>query len=83
MTPPRRKPKTLRRWLLSAALLALAPKCAMCLLGYLGLGAVLGLGGNELCGAPSDPNRPWELLLLGVSALAATMLLLRRKRLEA
>ena len=32
-------------------LLAVTPKCALCLLAYAGLGATLGLGGPELCGA--------------------------------
>lgn len=40
------------RWLLSAAGLALAPKCLLCLAGYAGLGTALGLAGPELCGGP-------------------------------
>ena len=39
------------RWLLPAALLALAPKCLVCVLAYAGAGAALGLGGPEWCGA--------------------------------
>jgi hypothetical protein len=39
------------RPLASAALLTLAPKCAMCVLAYGGVGALLGLRGPEICGA--------------------------------
>lgn len=39
------------RWLIPVALLAVTPKCFLCVTAYLGLGAVLGLGGPEICGA--------------------------------
>jgi predicted Co/Zn/Cd cation transporter (cation efflux family) len=51
-----------RRWLISAAVLALTPKCVLCLAAYAGIGAALGLGGPELCGAPGVPAGPWPLL---------------------
>ncbi|HVU25913.1 MAG TPA: hypothetical protein VHE13_17410 [Opitutus sp.] len=51
------------RWLAPAALLALVPKCGLCLLAWLGLASALGLGGRELCGAPADPSHPWLMLL--------------------
>jgi len=35
-------------------MLVLAPKCSLCVLGYAGLGAALGLGGPEVCGAPAE-----------------------------
>jgi hypothetical protein len=38
------------RWFLPAALLALMPKCILCVLVYAGLGALLGFGGPEICG---------------------------------
>ena len=43
------------RWLSIAAIVALAPKCLLCLAAYAGVGAALGttLGGLEICGAPS------------------------------
>jgi hypothetical protein len=44
------------RGLAALALLAFAPKCIVCLAVYAGLGAVLGLGGPELCGSPADPS---------------------------
>ena len=65
------------RWLLPAALFALAPKCLLCVLAYAGLGAALGLGGREMCGAPADVPEVWMswLLLpgcvLGVTGLVA------------
>ncbi len=46
--------RRLRRWLVPAALLALVPKCVLCVLAYTGLGVALGLGGPELCGAPVE-----------------------------
>lgn len=41
------------RWLVPLALVALAPKCLVCLAAYAGIGAALGLSlaGPELCGA--------------------------------
>jgi len=40
------------RWLPVAAIVALAPKCLLCLAAYAGVGAALGttLGGLEICG---------------------------------
>jgi hypothetical protein len=65
MSPPRSK-SLLRaaRWILPAAALAFAPKCLLCVLAYAGLGAALGLGGREWCGAPAA----------GSSAVGATSL---------
>jgi len=40
------------RWLLPAALPA--PKCLLCAAAYAGLGAALGLGGREMCGASAN-----------------------------
>ncbi|HSI10236.1 MAG: hypothetical protein ACAH89_08780 [Rariglobus sp.] len=56
------------RWLWPAALLALAPKCVLCLLAYAGLGAAFGLGGPEICGAPAGFTTAWPTALawLGV-----------------
>jgi hypothetical protein len=56
------------RWFLPVALLALAPKCVLCVAAYVGLGAALGLGGPELCGATGSPV-PWasSLAWLGVA----------------
>jgi len=57
------------RWLLPATALALAPKCLLCVLAYAGLGAALGLGGPELCGAPAGSPASWapSLAWLGVT----------------
>jgi hypothetical protein len=59
------------RWLTPAAALALMPKCLLCLLAYAGLGAALGLGGPEICGAPSGSAGSWmsSLALPGVVLL--------------
>ncbi len=48
--------RRLARWVFPAALLALTPKCILCLLAYVGLGAVLGIRAPELCGATSGPR---------------------------
>ena len=61
------------RWLAPAALLALVPKCGLCLLAYVGLASALGLGGRELCGAPVGSSHAWlpfvavPFLLLGTA----------------
>ena len=51
------------------ALLALAPKCALCVLAYAGLGAALGLGPTELCGASTGSPGGWapSLALSGLA----------------
>jgi len=51
------------RWLWPAAMLALTPKCLLCVLAYAGLGAALGLGGPEICGAPAGSPGSWVSLL--------------------
>lgn len=47
------------RWLLPTALLAVTPKCLLCVAGYAGLGVALGLGGPEICGASADTPVAW------------------------
>lgn len=85
MSPPRAEfPPPSRvngavRWLLPAALLALVPKCVLCVLAYAGLGAALGFGGPEICGGPTATDSPdmwasslaWAGAALGVFALFA------------
>ena len=68
----RPKLKRLSRWLGPAAMLAVAPKCALCLLAYAGLGAALGLGGPELCGATESMH--WTPVLLGSLGAAGFLL---------
>jgi hypothetical protein len=46
-----------------AALLALAPKCALCVAAYVGLGAALRFGGPEICGASGAAAGHWLLWL--------------------
>jgi hypothetical protein len=57
------------RWLLPATLLALTPKCLLCVLAYAGLGAALGLGSPEICGASIESPASWasSLAWLGVA----------------
>jgi hypothetical protein len=74
----------LRRWLVPAALLTFTPKCALCVLGYVGLGTAIGLGGRELCGAPTEGPTPPGILLallaLCGAATSATLIAMRRRR---
>lgn len=69
-----------RGWLMPATLLALAPKCVLCLLAYTGLGLALGLGGPELCGVPAEPAGQWLLLLSVAGAFAIHRLISSAKR---
>lgn len=57
------------RWLLPVALLAITPKCVLCVLAYAGLGAALGLGGPEICGTSTGSVVSWTSALawLGVA----------------
>lgn len=75
--PPADSLRRPRVWLVSAALLALTPKCVLCVLAYAGLGAALGLGGPELCGATPSTAGHWFLLL---TATAATLVLAALRR---
>ncbi len=70
------KLERVRRWIGPAALLAVVPKCAFCVLAYSGLATALGLGGPELCGARSDASGNLAGWLIP-SALAASWVGLR------
>jgi len=70
------------RWLVPAAALALAPKCLLCVVAYLGLGTALGLGGPELCGVPASMISASRLAALAASVLVAAGLLAWRFRQE-
>jgi hypothetical protein len=50
-------------------LIALTPKCLLCVLGYAGLGATLGLAGPELCGATRDVDATPFLWLAALGAV--------------
>jgi hypothetical protein len=72
MRPPRAEfLRRARGWLVPAALLALAPKCVLCLLAYTGLAAALGLAGPELCGGAPGGTIPWAVVLPAAGALLA------------
>ena len=75
---PSRRSESCRRavrWLWSAALLALTPKCILCGLAYAGLGAALGLGGPEICGAAAGTPDTWTSALAWLSGAAALLAL--------
>jgi len=65
------------RWLWPAALLALTPKCLLCVLAYAGLGAALGAGGPEICGGSAESLATWATVLawlglaLGLGAIGS------------
>ena len=71
----RRRLARARGWFIPAALLALAPKCVLCVLAYAGIGAALGLGGPEICGALGETSgHPAMLLILsGVATVLAAL----------
>jgi hypothetical protein len=62
-------------WFLPAALFALAPKCVLCVVAYAGLGAALGLGRSEICGASAGSPASWAswLARLGVAGGLGTI----------
>ena len=66
-----------RGWLIPAALLALTPKCILCVLAYADIGAALGLGGTELCGATGDTAGWTTWLSAGAGAAILIGLFLR------
>jgi hypothetical protein len=66
--------------LIPAALVALAPKCLLCLLGYAGLGAAWGLGAPELCGAGTARAAAWPAVWSALGAAAGAWVLLRPHR---
>jgi len=79
--PPQRTeyPRRAVRWLWPTALLALAPKCLLCVLAYAGLGAALGLGGPEICGATTPgASVAWTSSLAWLAAVCALGIRLRR-----
>ncbi|MCD6051423.1 MAG: hypothetical protein K0Q55_2827 [Verrucomicrobia bacterium] len=57
------------RWLWPAALLALMPKCLLCVLAYVGLGTAFGLGGPEICGASAGSLVAWASWLAWLGAI--------------
>lgn len=59
------------RWLIPAALLALTPKCVLCVLAYVGLGTALGLGGPEWCGASTNSPISWTTSFAWLGAAGA------------
>ncbi|MEO6992969.1 MAG: hypothetical protein ABI273_05045 [Lacunisphaera sp.] len=65
----------MRGWLIPVAVLALTPKCALCLLAYAGLGTLLGLGGQDLCGGAKSASGYWELAFGLISTGAGTVFL--------
>ena len=58
------------RWLWPAAVLAIAPKCLLCVLGYAGLATALGLGGPEICGGSGGAS---SSCIVWVSAAGVTV----------
>jgi hypothetical protein len=54
-------------WFLPAAMFALTPKCVICVVAYAGLGAALGLGRSEICGASAGSPGSWASWLAWLS----------------
>ena len=68
------------RALAPVLLLAFVPKCLGCLLAYLGIATLLGLG-PELCGGPAGAPVPWHwfFAVLGAGLLSAALFLAHRR----
>jgi len=66
--------------LAAAALLALAPKCVLCLLACAGIGTAWGLGGPEFCGAADASRSGVTALPVLWVALVAALALARQCR---
>ena len=62
------------------ALLALAPKCVLCVLAYAGLGAALGIRDPEICGETAGPRGPWAPALAAIGVALASLALLAALR---
>jgi hypothetical protein len=58
-SPPIKFSRRAAGWFLPTALFALMPKCLLCVVAYAGLGALLGLGGPEICGASAGSPGSW------------------------
>ena len=79
---PRRGTARGRGWLIPAVLLAFAPKCLLCVAGYVAAGAALRFGGAELCGGPAGSGGHWTawLAALGLTLGVAGFWAHRRSR---
>jgi hypothetical protein len=67
--------------LAAVVLMALAPKCLVCMAAYVGLGGALGLVGPEICGGTAAPAASWLPVLggtLGATAIIGLALWRRR-----
>jgi hypothetical protein len=64
-----------------AAAVGLAPKCLICLAGYVGLATALGLSGAEICGPSSGSPWSWTAVpFAGLAGGAAIWWIRRRVR---
>ena len=66
--------------LAAVALLTLAPKCLLCAAAYAGLGAALGVGGPEICGAAPDARVSWLDPVEVTLAAGGFLVLIARQR---
>jgi hypothetical protein len=80
---PTRRSATLRGWLVPAVLLALTPKCLVCVAAYVAAGTALRFGGPEICGA-SNGGAHWAawLSMLGLAVGVAGFIACSRSRRE-
>lgn len=78
--PSRLTERVRRPWstLVALALLALAPKCVLCLVAYAGFAAAFGLGEGELCGAEPATHSP-ALIVSALLVAAGIACLIMRK----
>jgi MYXO-CTERM domain-containing protein len=70
-----------RRWLIAGALVALAPKCVLCVAAYAGAAFALGRALPDLCGASSEPpsHLAWLFPAAGAVLIGVGLLASRRR----
>ena len=74
--PPLTIPPSRLRLLVPTVLFALAPKCLMCLAGYVAVAAGLRFGGPEVCGASASNARNWLTWLTALGLAAGVVIYL-------
>ena len=65
--PARRTRAGLRVWLVPGVLLALTPKCFLCIAAYIAAGSALRLGSPEFCGGTTAIHWTTWLFALGLA----------------
>jgi len=69
------------RWLWPAAILAMTPKCLLCVFAYAGLATTIGIGGPEICGESNESVSSFlAIFFVGISVYSLAVFAHRRCR---